>query len=166
MRSIDEGQARLWDIALKVVAGVAAATAWVWSVHQYRDSQREQAKTLALQVQAQRLQAQQPFLSKQLEVYFQLSEAAARVAESKTKKDKERALHAFDVVANGALKLVSADDVNTAAWEFFDCIHNQNCPTGDEVHYARNVARACRKSTGNYWVIPLPELTEHPRMQN
>ena len=164
MGSMDEGQARFWDIILKTTAGVAAVVAWVWSIYQYREVQRAQQTTLETQVQAQKLQAQQPFLSKQLEVYLQLSEAAARAAEATTKKDRQKALHDFDVVANGPLKLVSADDVNNSAWLFYDCFQNSHCPNGDAVHYARDVARACRTSTGQFWKIQLPALHETPQM--
>jgi hypothetical protein len=157
---MDDGEARFWDSAFKIVSAIGLIAAGCWTVSQYFQSRAREHEAYKHQVESAAVEAAKPFNSKQLEVYVELTEAAARLAEvGLPKTDQITNRRHFDLLVNGPFKLVAGEAVNKAVSEFYLCLNENKCPDGRLDHYSRNIARSCRESVAKSWNITLEPLS-------
>ena len=105
---------------------------------------REYRSNFALQLKAAQSQALQPFLTKQIDLCIELSEAAATLALSTDEATRQQASVTLNALSLGPLKVVerkTGDSIEPAVTEFKTCLEGK-CPK--LVSLASQIAENCR----------------------
>ena len=134
---IGEGEARFWDLLVKVIAsGIAIGTVVVGcrTLQRQGDQLKIQQKQLAVQqsqfettskeqVKASEEEYHRRFWEKKLEVYIQLCRAAGILAQTDPKSDEyQQAQHQLAMIYSGELQLLASPDVATALGNFLHAL--------------------------------------------
>ena len=116
--------------------------------------------------QARLLEAQKPFLEKQLQQYFDVSVAASKIATTKKPDVRAQAEADFWVLYWGPLAVVEdaslytpGGEVEGAMVRFGDCLDPQAPCSDDELKVrSLDIAHSCRISFGASWDIKFAKL--------
>lgn len=136
---------------------VVIAVAGFWfTVHQYNQQQAAAATKLA----ADREQALlKPFLDKRLELYFAASEAAATMALSKDKAERDKAESKLVQLYAGTLIIVEDQEVEGAMLKVYKCITGQDpCDEAEKQRRSQALASRARDSIGKSYNLKLEQL--------
>jgi hypothetical protein len=151
---MDENSHRKWDILLKAIGAASIAIGGVFGLWQYRDTTEKEFR--------------KPFWEKQIDVYFEVSKAAATIAtldETNTEKKKETE-DEFWKLYWGQVVLVEDKPVKDAMQRFSQCLKGEDeyCRSDDELKkeelqkLSLELANSCRSSISNSWDIDLKNL--------
>jgi hypothetical protein len=134
---------------------IAVAGFW-FTVHQYNQQQATSASKLA----ADREQALlKPFLDKRLELYFAASEAAATMALSKDKGQRDQAELKLVQLYAGTLIIVEDQEVEGAMLKIYKCITGEDqCDEAEKQRRSQALASRARDSIGKSYNIKLGDL--------
>lgn len=143
-----------------VLIGVAGF--W-FTVHQYNKQQAaatKQQEDAAVKLAADREQALlKPFLDKRLELYFAASEAAASMALSKDKDERDKAESKLAQLYAGTLIIVEDQEVEGAMLKIYKCITGQDqCDEAEKQRRSQALASRARDSIGKSYNVKLQEL--------
>jgi len=134
---------------------IAVAGFW-FTVYQYNKQQSDTATKLA----ADREQALlKPFLDKRLELYFAATEAAATMALSKDKAERDKAEAKLMQLYAGTLIIVEDPEVEHAMKEIYKCITGEDpCSEADKQKRSQALASRARDSIGTSYKVKLEAL--------
>jgi len=134
---------------------IAVAGFW-FTIHQYNQQQATAATKLA----ADREQALlKPFLDKRLELYFAASEAAATMALSKDKDQRDKAESKLVQLYAGTLIIVEDQEVEGAMLKIYKCITGEDqCDEAEKQRRSQALASRARDSIGKSYNIKLGDL--------
>ncbi len=100
-------------------------------------------------------QAQQPFLSKQLDLYLEAADDAAIIATTNdTDPNKAKAIEDFKRLYDGKLAVAESPKVACAMRTFSNCLDKKDCTPDQSLALAKEV----RDSIQTTWKLSLPEL--------
>ena len=141
---------------LPLVTVLIAIAGFWFTVHQYNQQQASAATKLA----ADREQAiLKPFLDKRLELYFAASEAAATMALSKDKAERDKAESKLVQLYAGTLIIVEDQEVESAMLKIYKCITGEDqCPEAEKQRRSQALASRARDSIGKSYNVKLGEL--------
>ncbi len=130
---------------VKILTLVGAAVAFIWGAYQFLSNQRSQSET-------RRIEATRPFLDRQLKLYTEATQAAARISTSSSKDEIASAKQRFWSLYWGELALVEDKRVEAAMVELGRAIEQGS--VGKEVQgLSLNLAHACRDSLAESWGV-------------
>lgn len=141
---------------LPLVTVLIAIAGFWFTVHQYNQQQESAATKLA----ADREQAiLKPFLDKRLELYFAASEAAATMALSKEKAERDKAESTLVQLYAGTLIIVEDQEVEGAMLKIYKCITGEDqCDEAEKQRRSQALASRARDSIGKSYNVKLGEL--------
>ncbi len=134
---------------------IAVAGFW-FTVHQYNDQQAAAATKQA----ADREQALlKPVWDRRLELYFSASEAAATMALSKDKTERDKAESKILQLYAGPLIIVEDPDVEVAMIKIYKCVTAEDsCDDAEKQRRSQALASRARDSIGKSYNIRLGDL--------
>lgn len=138
-----------FDRTLKILVLLGAFGSFLWGVYQYSDATRARAE-------AQRLEASKPFLERQLALYSEATQVAARIATSDDDSVKIAAIERFWQLYWGELALVEDVGVEKAMSRFGIALELMELE-GQLPELSLELAHACRKSLAKSWGVELWE---------
>ena len=148
---------------LPLVTVLVAVAGFWFTVHQYNNQQAAAAKQqaeAAAKMAADREQALlKPFLDKRLELYFAATEAAATMALSKDKAERDKAEAKLIQLYAGTLIIVEDAEVEKAMLKIYQCITGQDaCDEAEKQRRAQALASRARDSIGQSYNVKLDQL--------
>jgi len=134
---------------------IAVAGFW-FTVHQYNDQQAAAATKQA----ADREQALlKPVWDRRLELYFSASEAAATMALSKDKTERDKAESKILQLYAGPLIIVEDPDVEAAMIKIYKCVTGEDsCDDAEKQRRSQALVSRARDSIGKSYNIRLGDL--------
>lgn len=148
MFQMTEGRARFIDALCKIAAVVGVLIGGGWAIYKYLDSRVEAARTAAIE-------ARKPFETERLSLYLRATSAAAALATTNTKKEREKAEQEFWSLYWGPLSIVEDKAVEASMVRIGRCIRNNQCEKPIE-QLALDLDYACRLSVAESWDVDLP----------
>jgi len=161
-----------FDNTLKALGTLGALGTFCWTVYTWRQKTKQEITANAAEARrsnrARILEAQKPFLERQLQLYTEVTRAAAVIATSDDRQLVQRQLQRFKELFSGELALVENEQVATAMQNFRRAIaglERLSAPTdGSPPHGADmeregllqlslNLAQACRDSLAKSWHV-------------
>jgi len=166
--TMSEDASRFWTAFFALVTTVGLIGGGIYSVMQYFDARRadlakanQDAKTLALQVDAAQLEAKKPFYGQYLELCSEASTAAATIATTTDPKKKLQASEVFWRLYWGPLGIVEDQGVEGAMVGFGNCLKGK-CEGGTLRMLSLDLAHKCRAGVSDSWNLKLPDLPQKP----
>ena len=115
-----------FDQLIKIAAVAGAIVSFIWSVYQWsgdREKTREQARIESHKmIEQRRIEAQKPFLLRQLQLYNETIGVVAKIATSKNDAEIEKSKSKFWELYWGELATVENQDVEAAMKRFGDAL--------------------------------------------
>ena len=136
---------------LPLITTVIAIAAFVFGFIQYRDNQERDFK--------------RTFLGKQMDLYLEISNSAARLAVLDDSDERNKEFIHFKVLYHGDLRMVADRKVFDETQKFFNKyinLQSDQTKQGDIEKESRELARVCRESLRETWDVNLPTLPEKP----
>lgn len=148
---------------IPLVTVIIAVAGFWFTVRQYNTQQAAAAKQqqqAADKLASDREQALlKPVWDKRLELYFAASEAAATIALSKDKAERDKAESKFMQLYAGPLIIVEDTDVEGAMIKFHSCLTGQDpCDEAELQRRSQALASRARDSIGKSFNIKLGDL--------
>lgn len=133
------------DVWLKLLTAAGGFATIGWGLYQFNANQRIQAET-------RRIEATQPYLDRQLELYTAATQAAATLATSDDPGKLAEANDRFWALHWGELALVEDADVEAAVVDFGAKLNDGATRKALEQASLR-IAHACRNSLAGAWAV-------------
>lgn len=130
---------------LELLTPVGAVASFIWGIWVWRDKSEKEL------VQAQ-IEATKPFLERQLTLYAEASQVAAKIATSTDVSEVSEATQRFWELFWGELALVENKDVEHRMKELGKAI-KKGAPRKDLEQLSLHLAHACRISLDKSWGI-------------
>ena len=140
---------------IKVVGAFVALGTLLWAIWTYGDTrrreieQREQADQRT--AETRRVEATKPFLERQLKLYTEATQVAAKIATSQDESAVGEAIKRFWQLYWGELALVENGAVEGAMKAFGDGLRAEL--TRDQMEHSLALAHACRDSLAVSWAV-------------
>ncbi|MER9567177.1 hypothetical protein [Mesorhizobium sp. M0571] len=148
---LSEGQARFWDVALKVVGGIAAMAGAIVTIRKFLDERREAMIRLADEqretTRVALLEAQKPFNEKRQSVYYELVSSTSAIC-TRGEEDPVRiaAEQRFWELYWGPVPMVCDDTVGSAINRFEEALATKREDLKELRNSSMKLAEACRES--------------------
>jgi hypothetical protein len=152
--TIEEGTARFLTTVFAGITALTLVGGAVYSLLEYRSNSLQARKNFTLQLEAAKRQAQQPYLSKQLELCNSVSSAAATLATSKDRTSRRQASDTFYTLYLGGLRIVH-NPQDQAINDFKNCLEDKCGPGQSLETLAPKIADSCRSEIETGWDIVL-----------
>jgi hypothetical protein len=150
MLKLNEDEARGFDAIIKAVGVIALIAGGAWTLTQYFLHRAEERQTAAVE-------ARKPFLERRLQVYSDIVQMAATIANGDDLKEVEKAKGQFAILSLGPLTMFGESEVRAATAAFAGCLRESTkCDKGVIASRAASVAVACRRSLGEGWGLDWP----------
>lgn len=148
---------------LPLVTVLIAVAGFWFTVYQYNRQQAAAAKQQADAADKLSTERKQellkPFLDKRLELYFAASEAAATMALSKDKAERDKAEAKLVQLYAGTLIIVEDQEVEEAMKRIYRCITGEDpCDEAEKQRRSQALASRARDSIGKSYNVKLEEL--------
>ena len=141
---------------LKLLTAFGAVISFFWGVLVWRDKSNKeisQAKFEAVRLaESRRIEATKPFLERQLKLYTEATQVAAKIATSRDVKEVEDAKKRFWQLYWGELALVENKDVEAAMVKLGRALEN-SASQRELKQLSLKLAHACRESLDRSWGI-------------
>src|SRR5437763_1184606 len=111
MFRMDEDRARWIDSATKIIGLIALILGGGWTIYTYFNAKEKETRAALMEVR-------KPFEAKRLELYFDLAQGAARLAETTDPKEYKKEYRHFYELSIGPLAMASDKGVATAVVKF------------------------------------------------
>ena len=172
-------EARAWfdsktiETVSKIILALIAVLGFIWGVYKYMDSRERQLErhedALERQAETRRIEATRPYLERQLRLYTEATQVAARIAtkgyalgqrDSKASPSASRyhgstfdnAVARFWELYWGELALVEDKEVEKAMVEYGQALRDK-APTEKLQEKSLALAHACRDSLASSWGV-------------
>lgn len=141
------------ETGFRVVSPLLAVAAFFWGIYTYRDNAQQQMKRVeaeaARTAETRRIEATRPFLDKQLPLYIEATEVAAKIATSLDADEIAKATRRFNELYYGALSLVEGKKVAQAMISFKAALDKRE--TEGLPGLALDLAHTCREELAASW---------------
>lgn len=148
MFKLSEDRARFIDSMCKVITLAGFVAGGWWTLYKYFDGRDVAARTAAIE-------AKKPFEAERLNLYLRASSAAASLAASREKKERDKAEQEFWTLYWGPLSIVEDKAVEANMVRLGRCIRDKECEKPIE-QLALDLDYACRMSVAESWDVYLP----------
>jgi hypothetical protein len=149
-------QSRRLDTALKVVGVVGTLAGFLWGIYTYQDTSRKQLERerveAARYAETRRIEATRPFLERQLKLYTEASQVAAKLAAPHDPGESAKARKRFWELYWGELALVEDRDVSAAMVAFGNALRDGGDRNELELR-SLDLAHAFRDSLADSWNV-------------
>lgn len=133
------------ELIYKNLVHLTAVCAGLWALFQFTINYR-------LNLQSKRIEATKPFLEKQLSLYIEATQVAAKLATSQNEDEIESAKKRFLTLFWGELALVEDEAVETAMVKLKQAMDNNS--KGHQLEQlSLALAHACRDSLAISWKV-------------
>lgn len=144
---------------------VLAVLGFGFGVLQFRLQQQDAIIAIERQTNADSKRAlrefMQPILAKQIQIYFDASEAAATIARTQDPKARAKAVDTFWRLYQGPLVMLESQDVSGAMKRFGDCLSNEPACSGAQLRdLSLSLATAFQKDMTSSWELSPTQFTE------
>ena len=148
---------------LPLVTVLIAVAGFWFTVHQYNQQQaaaaKQQSDAAARLAEDRKQDLLKPFLDKRLELYFAAAEAAATMALSKDKTERDKAEAKLVQLYAGTLIIVEDLEVEEAMKKVYRCITGEDaCNEVEKQKRSQALASRARDSIGKSYNVKLEEL--------
>ena len=150
MFRMDEDRARWIDSATKIIGLIALILGGGWTIYTYFNAKEKETRTALMEVR-------KPFEAKRLELYFDLAQSAARLAETKDPKEYKKEHRHFYELSIGPLAMAGDKGVGTAVVNFLHRADTSTIADTPCEGTAEEISRACRRSIAESWDLVLPD---------
>ena len=146
------------ELALKVIGSIIAITGAYLAIMKYLDQRHNDSHTA-------RVESQKPFSIKQQEVYFNLVNTTAIIANRFGQPEWEAACRDFWIMFWGAVPMVADEEVSKAVDGFANTFDDPENSVSMR-NASMNLARACRSSLGISWNADLQPYAKSSRAES
>ena len=141
---------------IKVVGAIVALGTFLWAIWTYGDTRRseieQQEQADKRTAETRRVEATKPFLERQLKLYTEATQAAAKIATSHDESVIDEAVKRFWQLCWGELALVENKAVEGAMKQFGDGLRAE-LPRHEMEQLSLVLAHACRDSLAVSWGV-------------
>ena len=139
---------------IKVVGAIVALGSFLWAIWTYGDTRRseieQQEQADKRTAETRRVEATKPFLERQLKLYTEATQAAAKIATSHDESTIDESVKRFWQLYWGELALVENKAVEGAMKRFGDGLRAER-PRHEMEQLSLALAHACRDSLAVSW---------------